>query len=96
MSNVNLSKKPSTHGHTVVGGGGSVLLCKGGTGGASAYDGIEDYERTTGRKIKKTSGSGLGLGLGLGVGSSKSELNKKLESLSFTPKPKQKNISFNL
>lgn len=74
-------------------GMGSVLL--GGVGSASSYQGVDDYETTTGRTI----GNGLypvGRGLGLGL-HDRSKLNKKLESLNITPKKeKSKNIRFNL
>lgn len=97
MSNINLSKKPKTSGHTMQGAGGSVLLCKGGVGSASSYDSPEDYAKTTGRRggIKQTT-SGNGFGCGLGLGINKNALHKKLESLSISQKPKLKNISFNL
>ena len=78
-------------------GMGSVLL--GGVGSASSYQGVDDYETTTGRTIGSglyPVGRGLGLGLGLGL-HDKSKLNKKLESLNITPKKeKSKNIRFNL
>lgn len=68
-------------------GMGSILLQRGGPGGASSYEGTEDYKDTTGR--------GLGLGLGCGLGINRGGLNAKLESLSITPlKQKPKNIKF--
>lgn len=79
-----------TSGNAVIGRGlgcgmGSLLLQKGGAGGASSYDGVQDYRDT------------IGMGLGLGMNGGKNELNKKLESLSITPstKLKPKNIKFN-
>lgn len=90
-------------------GMGSVLL--GGVGSASSYESADDYMDTTGRKLGAGMypmgaglgagmypvGAGLGAGLRAGAGMDKSSLNKKLESLSFTPKkPKSKNIKFNL
>lgn len=67
-------------------GMGSVLLNKGGAGGASSYSSIEDYQDTTGRQVFK--GSGV------------SSLNNKLENLMLKnnsgKKKKDKNINFNL
>jgi len=64
--------------------GKGFLLQKGGPGDGSSYDSIADYEMTTSR----SSGSGMG------------SLTRKLEALTFLPKPprkeKAKNIKFNL
>jgi len=84
---------PSMRSHHHVGttkikgmGMGSVLLNKGGAGGASAYSGLEDYKDTTGRNPFK--GSGV------------STINNKLENLMLknnsSKKKKDKNINFNL
>ena len=61
--------------------GGSLLLSRGGPGGASSYDSPEDYHNITGK----------GLGLGLFAGGSLTGLKQ------LNPKPmsiKPKNISF--
>ena len=66
--------------------GGSILLSRGGPGGASSYESAEDYHSTTGR------GLGLGVGgLGLYAGGSLTNL-KQLNPKSLSVKPK--NISF--
>lgn len=70
-------------------GMGSVLLNKGGAGGASSYDGVEDYMETTGRKI----GSGLGLGVS---GRLDSKAATRLDSLKISSQKKPKNIRFNI
>jgi hypothetical protein len=79
-------------------GMGSVLL--GGVGSASSYQGVDDYETTTGRTIGNglsLFSAGAGIGLGLNDSRSRSKLNQKLESLNITPKKeKSKNIRFNL
>ena len=63
---------------------GSVLLNKGGAGGASAYESVGEYTAMTGVN-PYASGRGLG------------SISKKLESLSIAPKKrKEKNINFNL
>lgn len=98
MPGMNLHSK----GHRKSGRGmGSVLL--GGVGSASSYQGIDDYEETTGRQIGKglslfSAGSGLSAGAGIGLGlGDRNKLNKKLESLNIAPKKeKSKNIRFNL
>jgi len=68
----------------VITGRGSFLLNRGGAGDGSSYDGIDSYLATT--ETQKMKGSGA-------------SLNRKLEALSFLPKPplkKMKNIKFNL
>ena len=67
-------------------GMGSVLLNRGGAGGASAYESVGEYTAMTGRDpYAHLSGQGLG------------KLSKKLESLSIAPKKKKvRNINFNL
>lgn len=71
-------------------GMGSVLLNKGGAGGASAYESVGDYTATTGVNPYERTGfdkSGRGLG----------SLAKKMEELTIKPKKKkEKNINFNL
>jgi hypothetical protein len=72
-------------------GMGSVLLNRGGAGGASAYESVGDYTATTGVDpyARPSSVSTTGRGLG--------QLNKKLEELAIKPrKRKEKNINFNL
>lgn len=67
------------------GKGGSVLLSTGGPGAGSSYDSVSEYVATTGRP-DLVSGRGA-------------SLNKKLASLSLAvrqPKPRSKNIKFNL
>lgn len=61
--------------------GGSVLLSRGGPGGASSYDSPEEYHSITGK----------GLGLGLFAGGALTGL-KQLNPKSMTVKPK--NIKF--
>jgi len=69
-------------------GMGSVLLNKGGSGSASAYESVGDYTATTGRDPYAPSAyQGRGLG----------SLSKKLADLSVASKKKKvKNINFNL
>ena len=68
-------------------GMGSVLLNKGGSGSASAYESLGEYTATTGRDPYAPVKMGRGLG----------SLSKKLEELSVAPKKKKvKNINFNL
>jgi hypothetical protein len=63
---------------------GSVLLNRGGAGGASSYGSVGEYTETTG-----VNPYSMGRGLG--------SISKKLESLSIAPKKrKEKNINFNL
>jgi hypothetical protein len=69
---------------------GSVLLNKGGAGGASAYESVGDYTATTG--VNPYANSGIST-MGRGLGS----MSKKLEELAIKPrKRKEKNINFNL
>ena len=68
-------------------GMGSVLLNKGGAGGASSFTSLDDYKDTTGRPVFK--GSGV------------SSINHKLENLMLknnnpSKKRKDKNINFNI
>jgi hypothetical protein len=67
-------------------GMGSVLLNKGGAGGASGYESIGDYTATTGvDPFGRATGQGLG------------SMSKKLEELTIKPrKRKEKNINFNI
>jgi hypothetical protein len=67
---------------------GSVLLNKGGAGGASAYESVGDYTATTGvNPFERSPNQGRGLG----------SLAKKMEELTIKPKKKkEKNINFNL
>ena len=102
------NKKISLNNHKFKGSGmGSVLLRNGGSGSGSSYDGLENYEATTGidlsslygkvdnylEKVKDLPKKGLRMnGAGL------SEINQKLEKLiikSSRPR-KEKNINFNL
>ena len=72
-------------------GMGSVLLNKGGAGGASGYESIGDYTATTGVDPfgREASISSAGRGLG--------SMSKKLEELTIKPrKRKEKNINFNI
>lgn len=63
-------------------GMGSVLLNRGGPGGASAYESVGDYTAQTGQEP-------FGRGLG--------QLSRKLEELAIKPrKKKEKNINFNI
>jgi len=92
----------------IQGKGASVLLQKGGAGGASSYSGIDDYVATTGRNpYVTTSGSGLpsvqqvkrfGQKVVNEAKPSLDKMSKTLESLTLkVPKPnKIKNIRFNL
>lgn len=91
---------------TIHGKGASVLLQKGGPGGASSYSGLDDYIATTGNN--PMSGKGLIPSMKEIKGFSRKVVNetkpslekfgKKLESLTLkVPKPnKIKNIRFNL
>jgi len=80
---VRIAKVPFTNGHVsptqkrMIGkGNGSVLLRKGGGGGASSYMDMDDYIRTTGlNPLSHSSGSGL------------KTLSDKLAKLSLEPKP---------
>ena len=67
-------------------GMGSVLLNKGGAGGASGYESVGDYTATTGvDPFGRATGQGLG------------SMSKKLEELTIKPrKRKEKNINFNI
>lgn len=69
-------------------GMGSVLLSKGGPGGASSYIDIDDYISTTGRNPYRSKGS-RGQGL--------EKLTSKLQKLEITPPSdiKRKNITMN-
>jgi hypothetical protein len=71
-------------------GMGSVLLNRGGAGGASAYESVGDYTATTGvDPYGRSSVSSVGRGLG--------SMSKKLEELTIKPrKRKDKNINFNI
>jgi len=72
-------------------GMGSVLLNRGGAGGASGYESVGDYTATTGVDPYGRPSSVSSTGRGLG------QLNKKLEELAIKPrKRKEKNINFNL
>lgn len=77
-------------------GMGSVLLNKGGVGGASSYSSMEDYLHTTegGRVRPPVAPVSAGVGLG-------GAIQRKLESLALKPEPKQyrkkpSNISFSI
>lgn len=71
-------------------GMGSVLLSRGGPGGASSYSSVEDYLETTNNRL----GNGI---FPMGAGMNTSGLKKRLESLSIAPKNnKTKNIRFNM
>ena len=80
---VRIAKIPFSNGHVsptqkrMIGkGNGSVLLRKGGGGGASSYMDMDDYIRTTGNNpLARNTGSGL------------KTLSDKLAKLSLEPKP---------
>ena len=76
-------------------GMGSVLLRKGGAGGASSYMDIDDYIHTTGNNPyskSKTSGQGLGAGM--------KKMREKLEKLTVEQpsmtKPKVRKIQMSM
>ena len=89
-------------------GMGSVLLNTGGTGSASSYTSVGDYERTTGIDIKGASvGYGLGPSAGMGLsreipkdstGRMGTSLKSKIRQLMAKPvnEIKRKNINFSL
>jgi len=80
---VRIAKVPFTNGHVsptqkrMIGkGNGSILLKKGGAGGASSYMDMDDYIRTTGNNpLARSTGSGL------------KTLSDKLAKLSLEAKP---------
>jgi len=80
---VRIAKVPFTNGHVsptqkrMIGkGNGSILLKKGGAGGASSYMVMDDYIRTTGNNpLARSTGSGL------------KTLSDKLAKLSLEAKP---------
>ena len=69
-------------------GMGSLLLSQGGSGGASAYESVADYERQTGVMV----GRGMGRGMG-----SLEKIAPKLDNLKISSlkRVKPKNIAFN-
>jgi hypothetical protein len=71
-------------------GMGSILLSQGGSGGASAYQSVQDYQATTG--VSHMSGQGLS-----SLGRSLEKITPKLEGLKISAlkRVKPKNISFN-
>jgi len=71
-------------------GMGSILLSQGGSGGASAYQSVQDYQATTGVHMS-------GMGLASSLGRSLEKITPKLEGLKISSlkRVKPKNIAFN-
>ncbi len=87
-------------------GMGSVLLDKGGAGGASAYSSVADYKRTTGEGMRRRGLEGLEVKpavmprefskkYGMGIGG---QIEEKLQSLQLKDSSRRKpqNIKFSL
>jgi hypothetical protein len=77
-------------------GMGSVLLDKGGAGGASSYTSLGDYTRTTGEGMKvKSAVMPMNFSRGKGIGG---EIEAKLQSLQLKDEKRRKpsNIKFSL
>lgn len=72
-------------------GMGSILLSQGGSGAASAYQSVQDYQATTG--VNHMSGMGLASSLGRSL----EKITPKLEGLKISSlkRVKPKNIAFN-
>jgi len=87
-----INKKLSSNSSNMTGRGGTVLLARGGPGGASSYNGIDDYIQQTKidpfKRSQQVSSSLSGQGF-KGVAD-------KLSKLSLGIKPKLKNIKLSM